>query len=83
MITNPVTFKQARKYPKGATHYRKETPNGYEWVEIPTIAKAKKKAKKHPAILSVIKTNGIHSWVNTNEGVCRKQNVNIPAEMLQ
>lgn len=45
---------------------------------------SKKRAKKRKfTILKVIKTKGIHSWIDTDKGIFRKQNINIPVEMLQ
>ena len=33
-------------------------------------------------ILKVIKTKGNHSWVQTDKGIFRKENKNIPAELF-
>jgi hypothetical protein len=42
----------------------------------------RKKEKPKVKILRVIKTKGLHSWVETDKGVVRKENKNIPAKFF-
>ena len=44
--------------------------------------KATKKVKTKVKILRVIKTKGKHSWVETDKGIFRKENKNIPANLF-
>jgi len=45
--------------------------------------KPAKKVKTKVKILRVIKTKGNHSWVETDKGIFRKENKNIPANLFQ
>jgi hypothetical protein len=57
-----------------------------EQIKEQTTFKKPKQAKKikpKVKIFKIIKTRGNHSWVETDKGIFRKENKNIPQELFK